>query len=171
MATVTPLGGRLAQILSLRTFLAVTNLLFAIGLLRTATARTVSDFIIGRILAGCGASGMYSTQTILVLELCSKKRRGLYLGCLYTIITVGVASGAIIAGAVTPKYGWVKMAFSQRLCFPCIADAIDTAIDILCSISNMFYWHPDSLLGNPANWQRKGSQSRGEFLCQEACSD
>ncbi|OKL57884.1 hypothetical protein UA08_06804 [Talaromyces atroroseus] len=93
--------------------IVVTCLLFIqLGLLITASARTVSDFIIGRILAGSGAAGIYSTQAIIVLELCSKKRRGLFLGCLYTIITTGVAAGAILAGALTPKYGW-----EQRLIY------------------------------------------------------
>lgn len=81
----------------------------SIGLLITAIAQTFPVFIIGRVIAGFGAALVYSTQTIIVIELCSKKRRGLLLGCVYTIVTVGIASGAIIAGAMTPKFGWVSL--------------------------------------------------------------
>lgn len=109
------MGGRLAQIFTLRAILAWTSFVISIGLLITASAGTLTVFIIGRAIAGCGAAGIYSTQTIVVLELASKKRRGLILGCVYAIVTVGLAGGAIIAGAITPVWGWVNMIQSMQL--------------------------------------------------------
>lgn len=48
------------------------------------------------------------TSIILVLELSSKERRGLCIGMVNAGFTIGVASGAVLAGAVTPVFGWVS---------------------------------------------------------------
>jgi predicted MFS family arabinose efflux permease len=47
-----------------------------------------------------------STSIILVLELASKKRRGLCIGLINCGYTTGVASGAVLAGLITPTLGW-----------------------------------------------------------------
>ena len=44
---------------------------------------------------------------ILVLELSSKKRRGLFIGLVNTGFTLGVSFGAVVAGALLPVTGWV----------------------------------------------------------------
>jgi MFS family permease len=91
--------------------IAASNVIASVGLLLTASARTLPVFLLGRVLTGCGGAGIYSTQAILVLELSSKKRRGLFLGIVASIFTAGLAGGAVLAGAVTPKYGWVRFFF------------------------------------------------------------
>ncbi|CRG88419.1 putative MFS-type transporter YusP [Talaromyces islandicus] len=113
VASVTPLGGRLCQIFSLRNLVAASNVIASVGLLLTASARTLPVFLLGRVLTGCGGAGIYSTQAILVLELASKKRRGLFLGIVASIFTAGLAGGAVLAGAVTPKYGWRLVYYIQ----------------------------------------------------------
>lgn len=46
---------------------------------------------------------------ILVLELSSKKKRGLFIGLVNTGFTSGVSLGAVIAGALLPMTGWVRL--------------------------------------------------------------
>lgn len=99
--------------------LSLSSLLISIGLLITATAQTFPVFIVGRVVTGLGCALIYSTQTIIVLELSSKKRRGLLIGCVYTTVTVGIAAGAIIAGAMAPRFGWVGASFTL---LPHVAD-------------------------------------------------
>ena len=45
---------------------------------------------------------------ILVLELSAKKRRGLNIGLVNSVFTMGVSFGAVIAGALLPITGWVS---------------------------------------------------------------
>ncbi|KAH8694219.1 putative MFS multidrug transporter [Talaromyces proteolyticus] len=113
VASISPLGGRFCQIFSLRSLILASNLVAGIGLFFTASARTLPMFLFGRVLTGCGGAGIYSTQAILVLELASKKRRGLFLGLTACVFTTGIAGGAVLAGAVTPKYGWRLIYYIQ----------------------------------------------------------
>lgn len=118
VASLTPVGGRLSQIFSLRAILSLSSLLISTGLLITATSQTFPVFIVGRVVTGLGSALIYSTQTIIVLELSSKKRRGLLIGCVYTTVTVGIAAGAIIAGAMAPRFGWRSLYYIQSpICF------------------------------------------------------
>lgn len=80
----------------------------AIGLLITSLAKTLWVFLLGRFVTGGGGAGIMATSIILVLELSSKKRRGLFIGMVNAGFTTGVASGAVLAGAVTPHFGWVS---------------------------------------------------------------
>jgi predicted MFS family arabinose efflux permease len=48
-----------------------------------------------------------STSIILALDLSSPKRRGLCIGLINCGLTTGVATGAVLAGLLTPTLGWV----------------------------------------------------------------
>ncbi len=80
-----------------------------LGTLVTAFARSLKVFLLGRTITGVGGAGCLNVAIILVLELVSEKRRGLLLGMLNTCFTVGVAFGAVVAGALAPRLGWVCM--------------------------------------------------------------
>lgn len=54
-----------------------------------------------------------STSIILVLEMASKKRRGLCIGLINCGYTTGVASGAVLAGLITPTLGWRVIFWTQ----------------------------------------------------------
>jgi MFS family permease len=68
-------------------------------------------FLLGRAVSGCGGGGLMVTAIILTLDLTSKKRRGLFIGLINVGMTTGVSSGAVLAGLLTPTFGWV--------CFVC----------------------------------------------------
>jgi MFS family permease len=103
---------RLAQIFSPRTCILVSAILFSIGGLVTSQALTLRIFLLGRAISGAGGAGMMTIAFILVLELSSKKKRGLFIGLVNAGFTTGVSLGAVIAGALLPVTGWV-WAFSQ----------------------------------------------------------
>lgn len=109
MSSTVPLGGRLSQIFSPRLYLLVSSLITSAGLLVTAAARTLAVFLLGRVLTGCGSAGVVATSIMLVLDLASNKRRGLCVGMVNTGYTAGVAAGAVLAGIVTPVFGWVRL--------------------------------------------------------------
>lgn len=107
MSSVVPFGGRLSQIFSPQIYLLFSSLVTAAGLLVTGLAKTLAVFLLGRVVTGCGSAGVMTASIMLVLDLASKKRRGLFIGMVNTGYTAGVASGAVLAGVLTPVYGWV----------------------------------------------------------------
>lgn len=64
-------------------------------------------FMLGRAVTGSGAAGVLVVAGIIVIQMTSPKQRGVYLGLVNSGMTVGVSLGAVIAGALEPRIGWV----------------------------------------------------------------
>ena len=60
-----------------------------------------------------GAAGVFTVSIIIVLELSSAKRRGIFIGLLNSGYTIGVAAGATLAGALLPVTGWRALFWMQ----------------------------------------------------------
>ncbi|RDW80035.1 MFS general substrate transporter-26 [Coleophoma cylindrospora] len=106
MSSCAPLAGRLATIFSPRNCMFFASVLFALGGLVTASASALPVFLLGRAISGVGGAGIMTITFVLVLELCGKKRRGLFVGLANTGFTSGVALGAVLAGALVGATGW-----------------------------------------------------------------
>ncbi|GFF85780.1 vacuolar basic amino acid transporter 1 [Aspergillus udagawae] len=106
MSSVSPLAGRLCQIFTARNYTLFSVTILSVGLFVTAASRSLPVFLFGRTLSGCGSAGVMVTSFILILDLTSKKRRGLFIGLLNVGMTTGVACGAVLAGLLTPVFGW-----------------------------------------------------------------
>ncbi len=119
MSSISPLAGRLSQIFSPRSCIFVAAICFALGALVTSQAHSIAIFLVGRAISGIGGAGIMTLSLILVLELSSKKRRGLFVGLVNTGYTIGVALGAVVAGAVFPVFGWVN---SRESCLSSITN-------------------------------------------------
>jgi MFS family permease len=105
---MTPVAGRLAQIFTPRNYVLFSCVLLAIGLFITAAAPKLSVFLLGRAVSGTGAGGLMVTGIILTLDLVNKKRRGVFIGIVNFGMTIGVSLGAVLAGLIVPKLGWVS---------------------------------------------------------------
>ena len=106
MISIMPVAGRLCQIFSSRNYILASIVVQCIGLLVTSLAPTFLVFLVGRAITGIGSAGITPVALILVTELTSKRRRGLFIGLVNTGYTIGVSCGAIIAGALEPAVGW-----------------------------------------------------------------
>lgn len=80
MSSVSPLAGRLAMIFSPAVMVLLSSLCFALGAVATAVAPTLAVFLLGRVLEGIGSGGIMTLCMIFVIQLTSKKRRGLWIG-------------------------------------------------------------------------------------------
>jgi len=85
--------------------------------------------------------------SIIVIQMTSPKRRGLYIGLVNSGMTVGVSLGAVIAGALEPKIGW-KPLFG-----------VQAPISLLAGIS--------LLLSIPADHSAKDNEYTGLSLRQK----
>ncbi|RHZ49831.1 putative MFS multidrug transporter [Aspergillus thermomutatus] len=106
MSSVSPLAGRLCQIFTARNYNLFSVTILSLGLFVTAVSRSLPVFLFGRALSGCGSAGVMVTSFILILDLTSKKRRGLFIGLLNVGMTTGISCGAVLAGLLTPVFGW-----------------------------------------------------------------
>ncbi|TEA17613.1 Efflux pump dotC [Colletotrichum sidae] len=106
MASLAPLVGRLSTIFSPRDLVLPLGGCFAVGGIITSTARSFWVLIFGRIITGTGGAGIMTLSIILVLELVSKKRRGIFIGLVNAGFTIGLSFGAVVYGALLPVIGW-----------------------------------------------------------------
>ena len=113
MSALSPLNGKLALVFSPRVCIFASTVVLAIGCMVSSVANGFETFILGRCIAGVGASGIFTISIIIVLELTGSKRRGLAIGLLNSGYTFGVAVGATAAGALLPRVGWRALFWMQ----------------------------------------------------------
>ena len=140
MSSMSPIAARLAQIFSPRSCIIVASVLFSIGGVLTSQADSLATFLTGRAVSGVGGAGIMTISFILVLELSGKKKRGLYIGLINTGFTTGVSLGAVIAGALLPVTGWVRLSFSKlRIC---VDPSTETSFwPTIPSRLDIWHWH------------------------------
>ncbi|KAI0141683.1 MFS general substrate transporter [Xylariaceae sp. FL1272] len=113
MSSMSPLVGKLATIFPPRIMLLVSASEFALGSVITSQARTFAAFILGRVVTGAGGGGIMVLSFVLVLELTTKRKRGLFIGLLNTGLTSGVSLGAVVFGALLTTVGWRALFWIQ----------------------------------------------------------
>ncbi|EXJ93642.1 hypothetical protein A1O1_02034 [Capronia coronata CBS 617.96] len=123
ITSITPIAGRISAIFTPRVYLLASIVVQAVGLLLTSRARSLATFLIGRAVTGVGSGAVTPVALILVRELTSERRRGLFFGCINTGYTTGVACGAIIAGALEPLVGW-RAVFGLQIPFALAAGVL-----------------------------------------------
>lgn len=113
MSALSPLNGKLSSVFSPRICIFVSSIILALGAILTSLADNFGAFIVGRVITGIGASGIFTISIIIVLELTGSKRRGIAIGLVNSGYTVGVAVGATAAGALLPLIGWRVLFWAQ----------------------------------------------------------
>ncbi|OAA50739.1 Major facilitator superfamily domain, general substrate transporter [Cordyceps fumosorosea ARSEF 2679] len=106
LSSFASVAGRLATVFSPRGLVLPVGALFAAGALVTARATSFAALVLGRALAGTGGAGVLGLCVIFVLELTTRRRRGLFIALVNTGFTAGVAVGAVVYGALLPVMGW-----------------------------------------------------------------
>ncbi|KAI0394121.1 major facilitator superfamily domain-containing protein [Xylariaceae sp. FL0594] len=112
-STTSPLMGKLSSIFSPRNMVLASSVLFAVGCAMTAQAKSFASFIAGRVVTGMGGGGTMILAFILVLELTTKRNRGLYIGLTNAGFTTGVSLGAVVFGAFIASTGWRTLFWIQ----------------------------------------------------------
>jgi len=108
-SSLAPVAGRLSTIFSPRSLVLPVAFFLTLGSLVCSQAHTFTVFITGRVLMGIGSAGVMTLTVILVLELTSKKRRGVFIGLVNAGFTIGLSFGAVVFGAALPVLGWVSL--------------------------------------------------------------
>lgn len=112
LSSFASVAGRLATIFSPRSLVPAVGALFALGAALTARADSFAALVLGRAVAGTGGAGVLGLCVIFVLELTTKRRRGVFIALVNSGFTIGVAVGAVVYGALLPVMGWVSIILS-----------------------------------------------------------
>lgn len=145
-AACQPLSGRLTDIFTRRTGLVLSNVVFAIGNLICALAKSQGWMITGRAVAGIGGGGLMSISTFVTSDLVPLRKRGLYQGVGNICFGLGASLGGLFGGWVNDIWGWRVAFFAQ------VPPAIVSAI--------LVYVYIDV----PAKHSDKSRLSRVDFL-------
>ncbi|KAL1879897.1 hypothetical protein VTK73DRAFT_6709 [Phialemonium thermophilum] len=112
-ASVAPVVGRLAMIFSPSSLILMSAFFFALGAIVASQAHSFAVFILGRVLVGVGGGGVMTLAMIFVLQLTSKRRRGVFVGLTNAGFTIGLSTGAVVYGALLPTIGWRALFWLQ----------------------------------------------------------
>ncbi|QOU22084.1 hypothetical protein BRETT_002251 [Brettanomyces bruxellensis] len=116
--------GRLSDIFGRKPMLQGCILVFTVGCLQCATAKTTTSFVIGRFLSGF-AGGLNTLGTIIMSDLIPLRKRGVFQGLGNTFYALGSAVGGTVGGWIAHRFGW-RLAFWFQVpigvsCFALIA--------------------------------------------------
>ncbi|KAL7418069.1 vacuolar amino acid permease [Mrakia frigida] len=114
LAALTPIYGRLTNVIGRRGTMILAMALFVVGTILCAFSTSIWMFIGARVIAGSGGGGVFTVSAIIIADLVSLANRGLYQGLVNVVITAGSATGSIIGGWIADVSGW-RAAFYFQL--------------------------------------------------------
>lgn len=79
---------------------------FELGSVLCGAAPNSKTFIIGRAIAGVGASGIFSGAAMIIVQVIPLHKRPAYMGAMGSIFGVSSVVGPLLGGAFTDKVSW-----------------------------------------------------------------
>ena len=95
------LFGRLYLFYSNKIVFIISVIIFMAGSAVCGAAPTSTAFIIGRALAGCGAAGIFSGVTVVMIPMVPLGKRPMYQGMMGSLFGISSVIGPLIGGAFT----------------------------------------------------------------------
>ncbi|GKZ87507.1 hypothetical protein AnigIFM59636_003933 [Aspergillus niger] len=139
---LTPLAGKLSSSFPLRWIYISFFSIFMVGSFVCGFAPNSNAFIVGRAIAGIGASGVASGGFVIVLTVSPEKSKPLLLGICSSCFAMGLILAPVIGGAFTQDTTW-------RWCF-----WVNLPPGALTLLSMLFLFKPPSIQRNKTVAQR-----------------
>ena len=99
----------ISDIIGRRKLIVVSLILVGVSILFTATATTLSEFIVLRFISGLGAGAMLACQATLAAEYSPDRYRSLSVAAVTAGYPMGAMMTSVVAGYIMPDYGWRGM--------------------------------------------------------------
>lgn len=108
-----PLYGRLSDIFGRKRSLLLAVSIFTLGTAWCGLARSMTEFLMARILAGLGGGGLNTLTSVILSGLVPIKLRGVFQGFANIVYGLGVGTGAPLGGMLNDTIGWRGAFFVQ----------------------------------------------------------
>ncbi|KAH7131569.1 major facilitator superfamily domain-containing protein [Dactylonectria estremocensis] len=100
-----PIYSSVSNILGRKFPLLAATVLFTLGCIIFAVAKSMSVIVVGRALQGLGGGGLDVLQAVILSDITTLKERPLYLGIMSLAIAIGTLAGPV-TGALFTGYNW-----------------------------------------------------------------
>ncbi|GJF00175.1 MFS general substrate transporter [Phanerochaete sordida] len=101
-----PLTGRLSDVFGTKRMLVCEVWVFIVGNIIAGTARSLSQLVAGRMIAGVGGAGLLSLCTIIVSQLTNERQRSTYLNLINAVFIIADSLGPILGGLLAKSGNW-----------------------------------------------------------------
>ena len=99
----------ISDIIGRRKMIILAVALIGISIIFTATATTLTEFILLRFISGLGAGAMLACQAALAAEYSPDKYKTFAVAAVTSGYPMGAMMTSVIAGYIMPEYGWRGM--------------------------------------------------------------
>jgi len=99
----------LSDIIGRRKLIIISLMLVGVSILFTATATTLTEFIVPRFISGIGAGALLACQATLAAEYSPSRFRALSVTAVTSGYPMGAMMTSVVAGFIMPDFGWQGM--------------------------------------------------------------
>ncbi|MCL5041315.1 MAG: MFS transporter [Gammaproteobacteria bacterium] len=136
VAVFAPMMGRLGDQFGRRRMVVIGLVVFGISEFMAAWAPNFGIFLVARFLQGLGVACIFPAVFSYVNRLFAEEQRGMALGVMMFIMTLGAATGGLLGGILIDAFGWPSV-------------YIISGILALLGLVPLLVWVPESK-GEPA---------------------